>query len=82
MDQSALQFRLGLHVPIQLPDEYVEENQGVCIQTHNNSFLFHFLNMGKIYNIYELYKKMYKDEFNCDDFGTNLSSSQSSSSFI
>ena len=28
--------------PIQLPDEYVEENQGVCIQTHNNSFLFHF----------------------------------------
>lgn len=38
--------------------------------------------MEKIYNIYELYKKMYKDEFNCDDFGTNLSSSQSSSSFI
>ena len=42
----------------------------------------HLINMGKIYNIYELYKKMYKDEFNCDDFGTNLASSQSSSSFI
>lgn len=42
----------------------------------------HLINMGKLYNIYELYKKMYKDEFNCDDFGTNLSSSQSSSSFI
>ena len=42
----------------------------------------HLINMGKLYNIYELYKKMYKDEFNCDDFGTNLASSQSSSSFI
>ena len=42
----------------------------------------HLINMGKLYNIFELYKKMYKDEFNCDDLGTNLSSSQSSSSFI
>ncbi len=46
------------------------------------STLSHLVNIGKIYNIYELYKKMYKDEFNCDDFGINLSSSQSSSNFI
>ena len=44
--------------------------------------LSHLRNIGKIYNIYDLYKKMYKDEFNCDDFGVNLSSSQSSSNFI
>ena len=25
MDQSALQFRLGLHVPIQLPDDFFDQ---------------------------------------------------------
>ncbi len=42
--------------------------------------------MGKIYNIYELYKKMYKNEFNCRTIGLDLnnpsSSSQSSSSSL
>lgn len=39
--------------------------------------------IGKLYNIYDLYKKMYKDELIGNEFGlTTLSSSPSSSNFI
>lgn len=38
--------------------------------------------VGKVYNIYDLYKEIYKDEFILDEFGLNLPSSNSSSSFM
>lgn len=38
-------------------------------------------NIGKVYNIYDLYQKMYQDELKFDEFGVNLPSSSSSSSF-
>lgn len=36
-------------------------------------------NIGRIYNIYDFYKEIYKDELNGDELGTSLSSSQFSS---
>lgn len=36
-------------------------------------------NIGRIYNIYDFYKEIYKDELNKDELGTSLSSSQFSS---
>ena len=43
---------------------------------------FHFIhNMGRIYNIYDLYKEIYQNELNGDELGTNLSSSNFSSNF-
>ncbi len=38
-------------------------------------------NMGKIYNIYDLYKEIYQNELNGDELGSNLSSSNFSSNF-
>ena len=37
--------------------------------------------IGKVYNIYDLYKEIYQDELISDEFGLNLPSSSSSSSF-
>jgi len=37
--------------------------------------------IGRLYNIYDLYKEMYKDELTGNEFGLTLSSSPSSSSF-
>ena len=34
--------------------------------------------IGKVYNIYDLYKEIYKDELISDEFGLNLPSSNSS----
>ena len=45
-----------------------------------SSFAF-MRNIGKIYNIYDLYKEIYKDELNGDELGIKLSSSQFSSNF-
>lgn len=45
-------------------------------------YSFEFMhNIGKIYNIYDLYKEIYKDELNGDELGIKLSSSQFSSTF-
>ncbi len=38
-------------------------------------------NIGKIYNVYDLYKEIYKNELNGDEFGMGLSSSGFSSTF-
>lgn len=38
-------------------------------------------NIGRIYNIYDFYKEIYKNELNGDELGIKLSSSQSSSFF-
>ena len=45
------------------------------------SSLSYIQNIGKIYNIYDLYKEIYKNELDTDEFGFNLPSSSSSSSF-
>ncbi len=45
-----------------------------------SSFAF-MRNIGKIYNIYDLYKEIYKGELNGDELGIKLSSSQFSSNF-
>ncbi len=45
-----------------------------------SSFAF-MNNIGRIYNIYDLYKEIYKDELNGDELGIKLSSSQFSSNF-
>lgn len=37
--------------------------------------------IGKIYNVYNLYKEIYRDELNVDELGTKLLSSQFSSNF-
>lgn len=46
-----------------------------------SSFAF-MHNMGRIYNIYDLYKEMYKNELNGDELGMKLPSSGFSSNFI
>ncbi len=56
------------------------------VKNHNleekNISSFHFIhNIGKIYNIYDLYKEIYKNELNVDELGTTLSSSNFSSTF-
>lgn len=38
-------------------------------------------NIGRIYNIYDLYKEIYQNELNGDELGTKLSSSQFSSTY-
>ena len=38
-------------------------------------------NIGRIYNIYDLYKEIYQNELNGDELGTKLSSSQFSSNY-
>ena len=55
------------------------------IEEKNISSLSFITNIGKVYNIYELYKEMYKDEINAEDLSSdslnlNLSSSGGSSS--
>ena len=45
-----------------------------------SSFVF-MRNIGKIYNIYDLYKEIYKNELNGDELCVKLSSSQFSSNF-
>lgn len=45
-----------------------------------SSFAF-MHNMGRIYNIYDLYKEIYQNELNGDELGATLSSSNFSSSF-
>ena len=45
-----------------------------------SSFAF-MHNIGRIYNIYDLYKEIYKNELNGDELGIKLYSSQSSSNF-
>ncbi len=45
-----------------------------------SSFAF-MHNIGRIYNIYDLYKEIYKNELNGDELGIKLSSSQFSSNF-
>lgn len=45
------------------------------------SSLSFLTNIGRIYNIYDLYQKMYEDELISDEFGVNLPSSSSSSTF-
>lgn len=56
----------------------VKTNQ---ITTKNISSFAFMRNIGKIYNIYDLYKEIYKDELNGDELGIKLSSSQFSSNF-
>lgn len=48
------------------------------IEEKNIFSLSYMQNMGKVYNIYDLYKKIYKDELISDEFGLNLPSSSSS----
>ena len=48
------------------------------VQEKQISSLSYLQNIGKIYNIYDLYKEIYKDELNIDELGINLSSSSSS----
>ena len=55
------------------------------MEEKNISSLSFITNIGKVYNIYELYKEMYKDEINAEDLSSdslnlNLSSSGGSSS--
>lgn len=45
------------------------------------SSLSFLTNIGRIYNIYDLYQKMYEDELFSDKFGVNLPSSSNSSTF-
>ncbi len=50
--------------------------------TEKNIANFAFINnIGRIYNIYNLYKEIYKNELNGDELGVKLSSSQFSSTF-
>lgn len=51
------------------------------VEEKNISSLSFIQRIGKIYNIYDLYKEIYKDELISDEFGLNLPSSNSSSSF-
>ena len=48
----------------------------------NISTLSFISNIGRIYNIYDLYKEMYKNELNGDELGMKLPSSGFSSNFI
>ena len=53
------------------------------IEERNISSLSFITNIGKVYNIYELYKEIYKDEIDIEDLSSdnlklNLSSSSSS----
>ncbi len=55
------------------------------VEEKNISSLSFITNIGKVYNIYDLYKEMYKDEINAEDLSSdslnlNLSSSGGSSS--
>ncbi len=51
------------------------------IEERNISSLSYLQNFGRIYNIYDLYKQLYKDEFISDKFELNLPSSSSSPTF-
>lgn len=51
------------------------------IEEKNISSLSFLQNIGRVYNIYDLYQKMYQDELSDDKLGVNLTSSNSSSSF-
>ncbi len=53
---------------------------GHIISKDISSFAF-MHNIGRIYNIYDLYKEIYKNELNGDELGVTLSSSQFSSNF-
>ena len=48
------------------------------VQEKEISSLSYLRNIGRIYNIYDLYKEIYKDELNENELGLNLSSSSSS----
>lgn len=48
------------------------------VQEKEISSLSYLQNIGRIYNIYDLYKEIYKDELNESELGLNLSSSSSS----
>ena len=48
----------------------------------NISSLSFISNIGRVYNIYDLYKEIYKNELNGDELGMGLSSSGFSSNFI
>ena len=51
------------------------------IQEKDITSLYFISNIGKVYNIYDLYKTLYKDEIDIDESGINLPSSSSSSNF-
>ena len=51
------------------------------IEEKNISSISFLQKIGKVYNIYDLYKEIYGDELIYDEFGLNLPSSNSSSSF-
>lgn len=48
------------------------------VEEKNVSSLSYMQNIGKIYNVYDLYQKIYKDELTNDEFELNLPSSNSS----
>ena len=51
------------------------------VQAKNIASFAFMHNIGRIYNIYDLYKEIYKNELNGDELGIKLSSSQFSSNF-
>lgn len=51
------------------------------ISQKNISSISFISNIGKVYNIYDFYKEIYKNELNGDELGMRLPSSQFSSSF-
>ena len=52
------------------------------VETQKSVSSFTFINnMGRIYNIYDLYKQIYHNELNGNELGISLSSSGFSSSF-
>ena len=51
------------------------------VQAKNIASFAFMHNIGRIYNIYDLYKEIYKNELNGDELGIKLSSSQYSSNF-